>query len=350
MADLALANSTYSTGTNDTASTLVNNVTATDAQQWNGVATAAVGIETVLGTSTDLKGTATDLVARLAILLQSSGLIKDKDSGTTYTKYDGWVGYGTNTLRKMANLAMPGDIKPWPFTTIPGGWLSLNAQQVSCTTFVDLFDLALPDLDTPGTTAVDWRRGTANHTLAQATDINTTTETLTKTAHGLSNGTVVHVSSSGTIPTGLVTKTKYYLVGVTTNTYQLSLTSGGAPVDITAVGSGTLSVYTTFQLPDWRGRSVIGAGTGSGLTNRVLNTAYGEENHTLTGPESGIAAHGHTEVAAAPGTAGPTTPAVTTSNYAANTATSTATTGPTTAADAHNVIHPVIAATWLVRH
>lgn len=73
MADLALANSTYSTGTNDTSSTLINNVSAVDAQQWNGVATAAVGIENVLGTATDLKGNKLDLVARLAIGTDADG-------------------------------------------------------------------------------------------------------------------------------------------------------------------------------------------------------------------------------------------------------------------------------------
>jgi hypothetical protein len=38
------------------------------------------------------------------------------------------------------------------------------------------------------------------------------------------------------LPTGLNATTIYYIVGVTTNTFQLSLTSGGAAVDITAQG------------------------------------------------------------------------------------------------------------------
>lgn len=38
---------------------------------------------------------------------------------------------------------------------------------------------------------------------------------------------------------------------------------------------------THFTLPDLRGRSPIGAGTGSGLTNRALNNAYGAETVTL---------------------------------------------------------------------
>jgi microcystin-dependent protein len=51
----------------------------------------------------------------------------------------------------------------------------------------------------------------------------------------------------------------------------------------TAFGAGDLS--TTFNLPDMRGRSPIGAGQGSGLANRVLATTGGEENHTLSTAE-----------------------------------------------------------------
>jgi len=39
---------------------------------------------------------------------------------------------------------------------------------------------------------------------------------------------------------------------------------------------------TTFTLPNWAGRVLVGAGTGSGLTNRVLATTGGSETHTLT--------------------------------------------------------------------
>lgn len=108
MADIALANSTYSTGTNDTASTLVNNVTATDAQQWNGVATAVVGIETILGTGTDLKGSTADLVARLAVEHNADGtqktvtVAKGGTGATTLTDGAVLVGNGTGAVQPLA--------------------------------------------------------------------------------------------------------------------------------------------------------------------------------------------------------------------------------------------------------
>lgn len=59
----------------------------------------------------------------------------------------------------------------------------------------------------------------------------------------------------------------------------------------TRYGDGDAS--TTFNLPDIRGRSPIGAGTGSGLTFRDINSAtVGEENHTLTVAE--LPSHSHT--------------------------------------------------------
>lgn len=58
----------------------------------------------------------------------------------------------------------------------------------------------------------------------------------------------------------------------------------------TRYGAGDGS--TTFNLPDFRGRSPIGAGSGSGLTNRDINTKYvGEESHTQTVAE--MPAHTH---------------------------------------------------------
>lgn len=47
-----------------------------------------------------------------------------------------------------------------------------------------------------------------------------------------------------------------------------------------------------FTVPDLRGRAVIGAGSGSGLSNRNVGDTTGEETHQLT--ESELASHAHT--------------------------------------------------------
>lgn len=48
---------------------------------------------------------------------------------------------------------------------------------------------------------------------------------------------------------------------------------------------------TTFNVPDLRGKFVLGAGQGTGLTNRALAAQGGEENHQLTVAE--LAQHSH---------------------------------------------------------
>lgn len=53
------------------------------------------------------------------------------------------------------------------------------------------------------------------------------------------------------------------------------------------VGNGT----TTFNLPDGRGRALIVAGQGTGLTDRALGSTGGAETHTLA--EAEMPLHGH---------------------------------------------------------
>ncbi len=48
-----------------------------------------------------------------------------------------------------------------------------------------------------------------------------------------------------------------------------------------------------FRTPDLRGRGVIGAGQGTGLTNRTIAESIGEEKHTLTTSELAVHAHGY---------------------------------------------------------
>lgn len=72
--------------------------------------------------------------------------------------------------------------------------------------------------------------------------INFATSVITATAHGLSNGNLVVAANNygifvefpyAIIPNGIGLSTQYYVVNKTENTFQLSLTSGGAAVAIT---------------------------------------------------------------------------------------------------------------------
>jgi hypothetical protein len=67
------------------------------------------------------------------------------------------------------------------------------------------------------------------------------TDVLTAPGHGRTNGDRVFVRG-GAIPAGLNGNTEYFVVGVSGDTFQLSLTSGGAAVDITADGACEVGV------------------------------------------------------------------------------------------------------------
>ena len=70
---------------------------------------------------------------------------------------------------------------------------------------------------------------------------NPSTDVLTSVGHGMANGMCVslsHDQQPATLPGGLSTGTDYFVISATANTFQLSLTDGGAAVDITDSGTG----------------------------------------------------------------------------------------------------------------
>lgn len=66
-----------------------------------------------------------------------------------------------------------------------------------------------------------------------------TSDTITSAGHGLSNGDVLILTTSDTLPAGLSTGTPYYVINKTTDTFEVSTESGGSAVDITDTGTGT---------------------------------------------------------------------------------------------------------------
>jgi microcystin-dependent protein len=64
-------------------------------------------------------------------------------------------------------------------------------------------------------------------------------------------------------------------------------------------GNGT----TTFGLPDLRGRTIVGAGTGPGLSSYSLGELIGVENETLNTSQMPIHVHPYSTTITAPATA-----------------------------------------------
>jgi hypothetical protein len=70
---------------------------------------------------------------------------------------------------------------------------------------------------------------------------------ITSNNHNLIAGDTVQFTTTGALPTGLSANTDYYVIssGLTTNTFQVSATSGGSAINTTGTQSGTHSLYKT---------------------------------------------------------------------------------------------------------
>jgi len=59
---------------------------------------------------------------------------------------------------------------------------------------------------------------------------------------------VVRITSTGAVMTGITADTDYFITASTSTSFKLSLTRGGAEIDLTAAGSGNLTVSPAFIL------------------------------------------------------------------------------------------------------
>lgn len=96
-------------------------------------------------------------------------------------------------------------------------------------------------------TAVDADTGSASKIIARtgsftATISNASPGVVTKTSHGLLDGDLVVLSTTGALPAGLSVATAYYVVNKTANTFELSATYAGTSINTTDAGSGTHTV------------------------------------------------------------------------------------------------------------
>ena len=93
---------------------------------------------------------------------------------------------------------------------------------------------------------LDFEVSNISHEFDSLTDVDSLTNFITIPAHGFENGNTV--TFSGTSPTGLTNDTVYYIVEKTTDTFKVSLTSGGAGIDITAIAGTSRIAQNTIKL------------------------------------------------------------------------------------------------------
>jgi hypothetical protein len=151
---------------------------------------------------------------------------------------------------------------------VGSGYLLCDGTAKSRTTYANLFKYLVTDA---GFTSQTFTVTIANPAV------------FSKTGHNFTGGERTRLSTTGALPTGLVTTIDYYVIYVSANTYQLSTTLGGTPVATSGTQSGThsymQSLYglgdgsTTFNVPDYRGQFLRGLDAGAGIdTGRTLGT------------------------------------------------------------------------------
>lgn len=111
----------------------------------------------------------------------------------------------------------------------------------------------------------------------------------TATAHGLLNGQLVGLNSSGTVPGNLNSATKYFVINAAADTFQLATSAGGLPVSFSDNGTGTVTVTAASLVSvtlnievsgdqavlPLRPTARVAATTAAGQTIQVLDVRYG---------------------------------------------------------------------------
>lgn len=77
---------------------------------------------------------------------------------------------------------------------------------------------------------------------------NASPAVITWVGHGKSAGQMLYLTSTGAPPSGLTTGVPYYVVNPGEDTFQLSTTIGGAPINTTTAGSGTHTAVISTNL------------------------------------------------------------------------------------------------------
>ena len=72
----------------------------------------------------------------------------------------------------------------------------------------------------------------------------------TSPAHGFSNGDNVYcvAGAAGSLPTGVTAGTLYFIISASTDTFQLSTTSGGSSITVSASGDGLVAKVTPMSI------------------------------------------------------------------------------------------------------
>lgn len=136
-------------------------------------------------------------------------------------------------------------------TLILNGWFNIDNTEKNMTTYEDLYDMWGNDYGLDAGTTF-----TADSSVNQLNDV----------AHGHSDNDLLELSNSGgALPNGLAASTKYFVIVVDADTFQVATERDGSAVAFTDNGTGTHSYHTNFKLPKPQGLFLRIQDQGAGL-------------------------------------------------------------------------------------
>lgn len=153
---------------------------------------------------------------------------------------------GNNLAGNLSGVLYPG-------VTDSFQQLYINAPSGTPTNYVKLGDYIYlrpnPSYNSTGGLKAYFNRPALKFSFVSCTVTIATPGVFTATAHGLSNGDTLILETDGALPTGLSVDTQYYVVSATTDTFQVSATSGGSAINTTGSQSGNHAFLKTSGSP-----------------------------------------------------------------------------------------------------
>ena len=189
-------------------------------------------------------------------------------------------------LAAVLAVALPtGLTLPWDSTTAPTGFLLKNGSAVSRTTYANLFAFCNPVVGNPTVTIAS-------------------PGVFTLSGHNMQTGQQVYLTTTGALPTGLSANTNYWVIRTSSTQFRLATSLAnalaGTAINTSGSQSGTHTIRTTFgvgngsttfNLPDWTGKTPVGVDTAQ-AEFAALGMTGGAKTHTLTVAE--MPSHTHT--------------------------------------------------------
>jgi hypothetical protein len=169
---------------------------------------------------------------------ETSGLVRQHAGGTKVVITDN-VAFWNTFANKQNDEALVGR---WTTSVAP-----VNPPDLVNKSYADGVAIAGAPDASPQTKGISKLTSTPLTSLSTATITIASPAVVTNTAHGLILGDTVQFTTTGALPTGLAISTNYYVItaGLTANTFQLALTSGGVAVNTSGSQSGVQTLFRT---------------------------------------------------------------------------------------------------------